>query len=250
MGLAALLVVLAAIYIAAKGLGEAAERLGQPAVLGELAAGVLLGGSALALINPAEHTLHILAELGVLILLFEIGLSSDLQQLLRVGLQSLAVALAGMLFPFLLGWGVMAALGYSSLTSIFVGAALTATSIGITARVLADMGKIGSPEAQIILGAAIIDDVLGLVVLALVKGLAEKGSVSAGSVVGMSLLAVGFFAAAVTAGQLLAPQLVKIASLMRVRGVLLVSCISFAFVLSAAADAAGSAASPNPLAAM
>ena len=147
-----------------------------------------------------------------------------------------------MLFPFLLGWGVMAALGYSSITSIFVGAALTATSIGITARVLADMGKIGSPEAQIILGAAIIDDVLGLVVLALVKGLAEKGSVSVGSVVGMSLLAVGFFAAAVTAGQLLAPQLVKIASLMRVRGVLLVSCISFAFVLSAAADAAGSAA--------
>lgn len=230
-----------AIYVAAKVLGELAERVGQPAVLGELAAGVLLGGSVLRLLNPGEPTIHMLAELGVLILLFEIGLESDLGELLRVGPQALAVAIAGMILPFALGYAVMAALGSPSVTSIFVGATLTATSIGITARVLADLGKIGSPEAKIILGAAVADDILGLVVLALVKGLAEEGTVSAGAALRMALLAVGFFAGAIVVGRLAATRLVRIASSMKVRGVLLVSCLSLAFVLAIAADAVGSA---------
>lgn len=236
-----LLVALTAIYVAAKLLGEAAERIGQPAVLGELIAGVLLGGSVFALLNPEEHTIHMMAELGVLILLFEIGLESDLGDLLRVGPQSLMVALAGMILPFGLGWGVMAVLGVTSVTAIFVGATLTATSIGITARVLADMGKIGSSEAKIIIGAAIVDDILGLVVLALVKGLAEEGSVSAQAAVRMTLLAIGFFAAAVLVGRLAAPRLVKLASRMKVRGVLLVSSLSLAFILAISAHAIGSA---------
>ncbi len=236
-----LLAALTAIYIASKALGEAAERIGQPAVLGELVAGVLLGGSVLSFLDPGEHTIHMLAELGVLILLFEIGLESDLGELLRLGPQSLMVALAGMAFPFALGWGVMALLGATSVTGIFVGATLTATSIGITARVLADMGKIGSPEAKIIIGAAVADDILGLVVLALVKGLAEEGSVSAASALRMTLLAIGFFGAALVVGRLAAPRLVKVASAMRVRGVLLVSSLSLAFVLAISAHAVGSA---------
>src|SRR5262249_5249230 len=187
MDFVGLLTALTVIYVASKTLGELAERLHQPPVLGELIAGVLLGGSVLALIDPEHSVLHMLAELGVLILLFEIGLESDLGDLLRVGPQSLAVALGGMLFPFFLGWAVCAVLGITSVTAIFIGASLTATSIGITARVLSDMGKIDSVEARIIIGAAVVDDVLGLVVLALVKGLAEGGAIDAAAVVRLTL---------------------------------------------------------------
>jgi Kef-type K+ transport system membrane component KefB len=146
-----------------------------------------------------------------------------------------------MVLPFVLGWALMAALGATSVTAIFIGATLTATSIGITARVLADMGKLGSPEARIIIGAAIVDDILGLVVLALVKGLAEEGTVSVWSALRMSLLAVGFFVGAVVVGRLAARRLVRIAAAMKVRGVLLVSSLSLAFVLAICAHAVGSA---------
>jgi Kef-type K+ transport system membrane component KefB len=241
LSFAGLLVALTAIYVASKALGEAAERIGQPAVLGELMAGVLLGGSVLALLHPEEQTIRMLAELGVLILLFEIGLESDLDELLRVGPQSLAVAAAGMIVPFLLGWGVMAALGTTSVTALFVGATLTATSIGITARVLADMGKIGSAEAKIIIGAAVVDDILGLVVLALVQGLAQSGSVSVWSVVRVTSLAVGFFAVALIVGRLAAARLVRLVSAMKIRDVLLVSSLSLAFLLAIGAHALGSA---------
>ena len=179
--------------------------------------------------------------MGVLILLFEIGLESSLGELLKVGPQSIAVAVAGMIFPFLLGGLVMLLLGSSSITAIFIGATLTATSIGITARVLSDMGKIGSAEAKIIIGAAVIDDILGLVVLAVVKGLATQGQVSAAGVIRVTLLAIGFFATALLLGRLAAPWLVRVASAMKVRGVLLVSSLSFAFILAIAAHAVGSA---------
>jgi Kef-type K+ transport system membrane component KefB len=241
MSFIGLLVALTVIYVGAKALGEIAERLHQPPVLGELLAGVLLGGSVLALINPGAIVLQMMAELGVLILLFEIGLESKLGDLLRVGPQSLAVALGGMLFPFVLGWGACAALGLQSITAIYIGAALTATSIGITARVLADMGKIDSTEAKIIIGAAVVDDILGLVVLGLVKGLADRGEIGALAALRQTLLAVGFFAVALLVGTLAAPWLVRLVSAMRVRGVLLVGCLSFAFVLALAAHAVGSA---------
>ena len=237
----ALLLAVTAIWVAAKVLGELAERLGQPAVLGELLAGVLLGGSVLRLLDPAQPAIHVLAQIGVLVLLFEIGLESDLDELLRVGPQALSVAIAGMILPFALGYAVMQALGAAPVPAIFVGATLTATSIGITARVLSDLGKMGTPEARIIVGAAVADDILGLAVLALVKGLAEEGRIEAGAALRVALLAVGFFAGAIVAGRLLAPRLVRIASRMRVRGVLIVSCLSLAFVLAVAADAVGSA---------
>jgi Kef-type K+ transport system membrane component KefB len=195
----------------------------------------------LALIDPESHVLASFAELGVLVLLFEIGLESNLGDLLKVGPQSLLVAAAGMIFPFLLGWLVMFLLGSPSVTAIFIGATLTATSIGITARVLADMGKIGSVEGRIIIGAAVVDDILGLVVLAVVKNMATEGKVSLIGVAKATILAIVFFAGALVVGRLAARPLLKIVSVMKVRGVLLVFSVSFAFILAIFADLLGSA---------
>ncbi|HEX6669393.1 MAG TPA: cation:proton antiporter, partial [Gemmatimonadales bacterium] len=159
--------VLAALLAAAKLFGEAAERIGQPAVLGELLAGVLLGGSVLGIVpagGAEAELIHVLAELGVLLLLFEIGLETDLREMFRVGPAALAVALVGIVLPFALGYGYWryaphAASGSGDLVTaaIFIGATLTATSVGITARVLSDLGRMRTPEARIIIGAAVID---------------------------------------------------------------------------------------------
>ena len=129
------LLAFAAALLAAKVFGELAERMGQPAVLGELLAGVLLGPSLLGLV-PLSAGIQLIAQIGVILLLFEVGLETDLAKLLRVGGPAIAVALAGMVLPFGGGFLLTRALGYGSLASIFVGAALTATSIGITARLL------------------------------------------------------------------------------------------------------------------
>ena len=165
--------------------GLAAERLGQPPVLGELVIGIVLaslvvllrGADAVAYVQ-SEPTLQILAEVGVLILLFDVGLETDIRALVRVGPSALLVALIGVAAPLALGWGVAAWLlpGSPQAAHIFVGATLSATSVGITARVLKDLGKTQSPEGRIILGAAILDDVLGLIVLALVSGLATAAA--------------------------------------------------------------------------
>src|SRR3954469_17553340 len=152
----------------AKLLGALAQRIGQPAVLGELVAGVVLGASALGVIDPKTEILHLLSEMGVVILLFAIGLETDLRQLLRVGGAASAVACVGVALPFALGYAVCHVLGLSNLVAIVAGAALTATSVGITARVLSDLGRLQDPEGQIILGAAVIDDVIGLIILTVV----------------------------------------------------------------------------------
>ena len=143
----------------AKLLGAAAERIGQPSVLGELLAGVLVG--ALGLVNPNDHkdhvqvALHLTAEAGVVLLLFQIGLETDLAKLLQVGGTSLVVAAVGVVAPFVLGYGVCWMLGLDDLVSLLVAAALTATSVGITGRILADLGRLNAPESRIILGAAV-----------------------------------------------------------------------------------------------
>ena len=157
----------------AKLCGAVAQRIGQPSVLGELVAGVVLGVSVLGLVSPRNEVLHLLAELGVVILLFEIGLETDLRKMIQVGGSSAAVAIVGVALPFALGYGVCWALGLDNLASIVAGATLTATSVGITGRVLSDLGRLQEPESQIVLGAAVIDDVIGLVILAVVSGLAE-----------------------------------------------------------------------------
>src|SRR5918996_1045870 len=153
------------IFVAAKVLGRLAQAIGQPTVLGELVGGVVVGASVLGLVDPKVEVLHLLAEVGVLILLFEIGLESDLDDLLRVGWQSTMVGLVGIVVPFGLGYLLMSLLGFGGISAVFIGATLTATSIGITARVLTDLGKMHTAAARIIIGAAVIDDVLGLVIL-------------------------------------------------------------------------------------
>jgi Kef-type K+ transport system membrane component KefB len=247
-----LFLVLAAVLVAAKLLGELAERIGQPSVLGELVAGVLLGESVLGVIpahGPAADVIHVLAELGVVLLLFEIGLETDLRELFRVGTASLSVATVGVTLPFALGfiyWAYVphaATAGVTNLTAtaIFVGATLTATSVGITARVLSDLQKMHTPEARIILGAAIIDDVLGLVILAVVSGLAAGVSVGALGVLRILGLAVGFLVVAVLVGRYAAPRLFDLVVRMRVRYVLLVFAMAFVLGLSGVAALVGSA---------
>lgn len=242
---------LAAILVSAKLLGELAERAGQPAVLGELVAGVLLGGSMLGVVPrdgvPGE-LIHVLAQLGVLLLLFEIGLETDLREMFRVGAASLAVAVVGVMVPFGLGYAYWAyaphpAGGQGELTTaaIFVGATLTATSVGITARVLSDLGRLTTPEARIIIGAAVIDDVLGLVLLSVVSGVAAGAAVSLLGIVRTLAVASGFLVVAVIVGRYLVPKLFDVVVRMRVRYVLLVFAVAFALGLSALAAMAGSA---------
>ncbi len=251
---AALFFLLAVMLLAGKFSGEAAERVGQPAVLGELIAGVLLGGSVLGVIptgpeSELSEVVKILAEIGVVILLFEIGLETDLKALFRVGRAALAVALVGVVLPMLGGvvfWlsplakPEFSATGTGS-TAIFIGATLTATSVGITARVLRDLHVMHSTESRMIIGAAVIDDVLGLVLLGLVSSLAAGNAVTVLGVGKTLGLAVGFLVAAVAVGLAVAPWIFGMVDRMRVRGVLLVSAFAFMLGLAALADRAGSA---------
>jgi Kef-type K+ transport system membrane component KefB len=224
--------------------------MGQPAVLGELIAGVLLGGSVLGVI-PAGGTeaelIHVLAELGVLLLLFEIGLETDLREMFRVGPASLAVASVGVALPFALGYlywryAPHALQGGDMTTAaIFIGATLTATSVGITARVLSDLGRMNTPEARIIIGAAVIDDVLGLVILSVVTGVASGQAVSMAGAARTLAVALGFLVVAVLVGRFLVPRLFDLVVRMRVRFVLLVFAFAFALGLASFAALAGSA---------
>jgi Kef-type K+ transport system membrane component KefB len=220
--------------------------------LGELIAGVILGGSVLGIV-PTEGTgaeiIHMLAELGVVLLLFEIGLETDLKEMFRVGTASLSVAAVGVALPFALGFVYWAYLPHAAsgstpdltMSAIFIGATLTATSVGITARVLSDLGQMGTQEARIIIGAAIIDDVLGLVILTVVSGLAAGASVEALGILRVFAVAVGFLVVAVLVGRFAAPKLFDLVVRMRVRYVLLVFAIAFALGLAATAALVGSA---------
>ena len=233
-----LLLGLVLVWLAAKAAGEALERIGQTAVLGELLAGVLIGPGVLGLVHDSE-VLHALAELGVLILLFEVGLESDPGELLRAGPQATLVALVGVAAPFAAGYGVMTGLGHSALVAVFVGATLTATSVGITARVLRDLGRLQDPAAKVVLGAAVVDDVLGLIILAVVTGVAQTGGVSMGAIGLLSGKAFGFLLVAIVVGIRLAPALVRWIGRLQARGTLIVYSVVFAVALAAVADLMG-----------
>ncbi len=198
------------ILIAAKAAAELAERIKVPAVLGEIVAGVLIGPSVLGLVEatgPGSGALRVLAEIGVILLLLEVGMEMDLGELGAVGKASLLVALAGIVVPFALGAGAVVALGEPGKTAIFVGAALTATSVGITARVFGDLKALSTVESRTVLGAAVADDVLGLVILTVVVRLVTEGSVSIG-LIGETLgLALVFLVVTTAAGLTLAPRL-------------------------------------------
>ncbi len=232
---------LVVILLSAKLLGEFAERLGQPAVLGELLGGVLLGFGLFPFFDPQDPALTLMAEFGVVLLLFQTGIESDLDRLLRFGPASLAVAVVGVALPFALGWAAMTGMEQGGMRAVFVGAAMTATSVGITARVLSDLGRLETPEAQIVLGAAVIDDIIGIVILSAVQGMALSGDFSAGGTLRVGLMAAGFLAAALVIGPAVSTRLVKVVERMRVRGVLIVAAVCFAFAMSLLARAAGTA---------
>lgn len=195
--------VLVAILLTARLFGELASRLRTPPVVGELLAGIVLGPSLLGLIEPTE-VIRLLAEIGIIMLLFEVGLETDVQRLIRTGTKSLIVAIAGFTLPFLFGFITSRwLLNLDLLPSLFVGGTLTATSIGITVRVLADLNRHTSREGQVVLGAAVLDDVLGVVLLALLYEFATGGGISLTNV-GKVLLFIGvFFAVATPAAKLL-----------------------------------------------
>jgi len=232
---------LVAILAAAKLCGALAQWIGQPAVLGELCAGVLLGGSVLGIVDPHTEVLHFLSELGVIILLFAIGLETDLKKLLSVGGASSVVALAGVVLPFAFGYAICLALGLSNLTAVVAGATLTATSVGITARVLSDLNRLQEPESQIVLGAAVIDDVVGLVILAVVAGVTRGEGVSAGGIVSTTLIAFGFLFATLLIGRLIVPPIVKRLSNVDLPGTPTILALLLALGLAWLANYAGSA---------
>ncbi|MEP6742566.1 MAG: cation:proton antiporter [bacterium] len=234
---------LAAMLLIAKIGGDLFERVGQPAVLGELLGGIIIGNLALVGLHEADwiksdDVIAALAQIGVILLLFEVGLESNLSEMLEVGWSSLFVALAGVIAPFFLGWGVS---GYflpneSRLVHIFIGAVLCATSVGITARVLKDLGKLKLRESRVVLGAAVIDDVIGLLMLATVVG--AVAAASAGTtlsfvyVVWLAAKTVIFFGGAFLIGRYVMPTLFRGAGKLESRGVLLVLSIAFCFGLS------------------
>ena len=236
-----LLVGLAVVWLAAKLAGEGMVRLGQTAVLGELLAGIVIGSGGFGILHESQM-LHFLAEIGVVLLLFEVGLGSDVHDLLRAGVQSTLVALIGVAAPFVLGFGVMRWLGYDVLVAVFVGAALTATSVGITARVLSDLGRLQDTAAKVVLGAAVVDDILGLIILAVVAGVAQTGQVSLSGIAWLSAKAVVFLAVAIVLGIRFVPLLIGYVARMKVRGTLIVYSVLFAVVLAAIADLIGLAA--------
>jgi Na+:H+ antiporter len=167
-----LLLELFAIFLAAKAVGEVFERLRLPAVLGEILAGITLGPYALNWI-PTTPAIHSIAEIGAIFVLFTAGLETSPGELVRVGRTAVLVAISGVILPFVLGYGFMRLRGDAGTEAIFVGAAMVATSVGITARVLADLNVLSSELARIILGAAVFDDILGMILLATVAGVAR-----------------------------------------------------------------------------
>lgn len=229
------------IFAAAKLFGELAERIGQPAVLGEMIGGIVVGSSGLQLIDAHDPVVHLLAELGIILLLFLIGLETNLSRLLSVGTAALAVAVVGVALPFAAGYGVGWVLDYPPTLSIFLGAALTATSVGITARVLSDLGQLKTDESQVILGAAVLDDILGLILLTVVSALAAGAMITPMGVTRIAAVAFGFVALAIMTGSVLAPRLITVVNRLRVSKALFFASIMFAFGLAWAADAVGSA---------
>ncbi|GAX39805.1 Na+/H+-exchanging protein [Tolypothrix sp. NIES-4075] len=265
MVLAAVLLSLVVIYLASKVGGELSNRFGLPPVLGELLSGVVVGVSVLHLLvfssggtdssnliisflqstaglSPdaaagvfaaQSEVISVLAELGVIILLFEIGLESNLKDLMAVGIQASVVAVVGVVVPFTAGTvGLMTLFGIDALPAIFAGAALTATSIGITSKVLSELGRLNSREGQIILGAAVIDDVLGIIVLAVVASLAKDGAVDVSKVVYLIISASGFLLGAIALGNFFNKSFVAIADKLKTRGELVIPAFIFAFVMA------------------
>jgi Kef-type K+ transport system membrane component KefB len=192
-------------------------------------------------VDPGQEVIHLLAEVGVLVLLFEIGLETNLRGLLHVGGGAAAVAVTGVALPFVAGFGLALLLGAEPLFAAFMGATFTATSVAVTARVLRDLRQLDTPEARVILGAAVIDDVLGLAILLVITGILAGGELSVISALRRLAISVVVLGGSIAVGRLVIPSAMRALSGMRVRGVLVPVSISLAFSLALLADLAGSA---------
>ncbi len=271
MVLAAVLLSLVFIYLASKLGGELSKLVDLPPVLGELVAGVVVGVSALHLLvfpeagatasdsvvmtilqqiaglspenigevfTSQSEVISVLAELGVIILLFEIGLESDLRELQKVGVRAAIVAVVGVVAPFFAGTiGLILIFGMPTIPAVFAGAALTATSIGITSKVLSELGQLKSTEGQIIVGAAVIDDVLGIIVLAVVASLAKTGDVDVLNLVYLIISATAFLLGSIFLGKFFNKSFVAIAEKLQTRGKLVIPALIFAFLMAFLANA-------------
>ncbi|HLJ74795.1 MAG TPA: cation:proton antiporter [Thermoanaerobaculia bacterium] len=241
MTIGSFLLALIAIFAAAKLFGEIAERLHQPAVLGELIGGAVVGVSGLRLVDPHDTTISLLAQLGIILLLFLIGLDTELEKLLGVGFAAVAVAVIGVALTFAGGFLLGHFLGLDAIVAVFLGGALSATSVGITARVLSDLGHLHDRESQIILAAAVIDDIIGIVLLTLIGRVAEGRDLTPGSVIWATVVAFGFVILAIALGSLLAPRIFRALQRIDVARGLLFASLIFAFALAYAAERVGSA---------
>jgi Kef-type K+ transport system membrane component KefB len=264
--LTGVLLSLVIIYLASKIGAEISQYLNFPPVLGELVAGVIVGVSALNWVVFADsgsaaaesgvmivlqwiyhlapdvatnifesesEVISVLAELGVIILLFEIGLESDLRQLKAVGVQAVVVACVGVSVPFAAGTvGLMTIFQVAAIPAIFAGAALTATSIGITSKVLSELGQLKSTEGQIIVGAAVIDDILGIIVLAVVASLAKTGSIDVGNVVYLIISATAFLIGSVLLAGIFNKGFVLIVDNLKTRGNIVIPAFILAFFMA------------------
>ncbi|WP_446364367.1 cation:proton antiporter [Coleofasciculus sp. G3-WIS-01] len=264
--LAGVLLSLVVIYLASKLGGELSKAVDLPPVLGELVGGVVVGVSALHLLifpesgavaadsllmkllqwignlspeavisvfETQSEVVSVLAEIGVIILLFEIGLESDLRELKEVGYQAAIVAVVGVVAPFAGGTaGLMFFFHVAAIPAIFAGAALTATSIGITSKVLSELGRLKSKEGQIIVGAAVIDDVLGIIVLAVVASLAKTGEVDVFNVIYLIISATVFLLGSIFLGKFFNHSFVTIADKLQTRGKLVIPAFTFAFLMA------------------
>jgi len=264
--LAGVLLSLIVVFLASKVGGEICARINLPPVLGELVGGVIVGVSALHLLvfpesgataadsviiqilqqtaglQPSQaaevfsaqsEVISVLAEMGVILLLFEIGLESDLKELIKVGPQAAIVAVVGVVTPFALGTlGLLAFFQMALVPAIFAGAALTATSIGITAKVLSELRQLSSKEGQIIIGAAILDDILGIVVLAVVASLAKTGEVKLSNVAILIFSAAAFLIGTIVIGRLLAPYFISVVKELKTRGQLLIAAMIVTLILA------------------
>ena len=271
MVLAGVLLSLVFIYLASKLGGELSKLVDLPPVLGELVAGVVVGVSALHLLvfpetgavasdsivitilekvaglnhenigevfASSSEVVSVLAELGVIILLFEIGLESDIRELQKVGVTAAIVAVVGVVAPFVAGTiGLIALFDMPTIPAIFAGAALTATSIGITSKVLSELGQLKSTEGQIIVGAAVIDDVLGIIVLAVVASLAKTGEVDVTNLIYLIVSATTFLLGSIFLGKFFNKSFVAVAEKLQTRGKLVIPALVFAFSMAFLAHA-------------
>jgi Kef-type K+ transport system membrane component KefB len=226
------------VLVAAKVGAEVSERLGIPAVVGEILAGVLIGPSVLGMVGHTE-VLEVLGELGVILLLLQVGLEMDVKDLAAVGRASMTVAVIGVVAPMLSGFVIGELFDYDFNTALFLGAALAATSVGITARVFSDLRALASVEARTVLGAAVADDVLGLVILTVVVRVVTEGTVSLGTILSIVGVAVAFLVVTALAGVRFAPPLFRaVQRYSRSAGTLVALALAFTLAFAELADAA------------